>query len=92
MNDRAASHAHDLRRRAQHLVELARSIEASIVMSLPDRLGEIPPGPRRELCEQLVERQLHQLHRAADGLRTTAFRLRTRADELDAAAATFGAA
>lgn len=80
-----AIHARDLRRRADHLSELARAIETSVVGSVAACLDEAPPGRRRDLCEQLLERQLHQLHQAADDLRTTAHRFRARADELDIA-------
>jgi hypothetical protein len=54
-------------------------------MSLPDRGGTAVSDRRTRLCEALLERNLHQLHRAADDLRVTAMRFRTRADELDAA-------
>lgn len=43
------------------------------------------PAPRDRLCVAMLERNLHQLHRAADDLRVTAMRFRERADELDAA-------
>lgn len=48
----------------------------------PDSLA---PGAEGRLCRTLLDRNLHQLHRAADDLRATAFRFRTRADEFDAA-------
>ena len=44
-----------------------------------------PPSRRDRLCLAMLERNLHQLHRAADDLRVTAMRFRERADELDAA-------
>lgn len=44
-----------------------------------------PPIARERLCRAMLERNLHQLHRAADDLRVTAMRFRERADELDAA-------
>ncbi len=37
------------------------------------------------MCEAMLQRNLHQLHRAADELRITAMRFRERAAELDAA-------
>ena len=80
-----SAYAPELRRRADHLVELARLIERSLVMTLAST-SETPPTDRRaRLCQALLERNLHQLHRAADDLRVTAMRFRTRADELDAA-------
>lgn len=55
-------------------------------MSLAQPEGDVPASDRRtRLCEALLERNLHQLHRAADDLRVTAMRFRTRADELEAA-------
>lgn len=75
----------DLRRRADELVELARSIERSLVMTLADGPDRERIDHRTRLCDALLERNLHQLHRAADDLRVTAMRFRTRADELAAA-------
>lgn len=88
-----SAYAPELRRRADHLVELARSIERSLVMSLdimpPDDVDRPPtPDCRTRLCGVLLERNLHQLHRAADDLRVTAMRFRTRADELETACRT----
>ena len=40
---------------------------------------------RGRMCEAMLQRNLHQLHRAADDLRITAMRFRERADEFDAA-------
>lgn len=86
-----SSYASDLRRRAGELAELAVSIERSLVMSLvesePDDSPGGPPGPTDlgRLYETMLQRNLHQLHRAADDLRDTALRFRRRADELDAA-------
>ena len=40
-------------------------------------------SPRARLCEAMLARNLHQLHRAADDLRDTAFRMQARAGELD---------
>lgn len=56
-------------------------------MSLTDDDNIIGPIPsrRERLCLAMLERNLHQLHRAADDLRVTAMRFRERADELDAA-------
>lgn len=76
----------DLRERADHLSRLATTIERSRVMTLPDAGGEDVWHTRRaHLCEAMLRCNLHQLHRAADDLRLTAFRLRQRADELDEA-------
>lgn len=88
MNDliTVPSHAPELRRRARHLCELAARIDGALVLSLPDHLAvDGTSDPRLQLCDRLLERSLHQLHRAADDLRATALRFRTRADELDAA-------
>ncbi len=81
-----SAYAPELRRRADHLTELAGSIERSLVMTLAATVDETPGATRRErLCDALLRRNLHQLHRAADGLRATAMRFRERADELEAA-------
>lgn len=91
-----SSYSPALRERAEHLGELAARIERALVLALPDHLDDHLgdhlhdhlaelDGRRGELCERLLERNLHQLHRAADDLRTTAYRFRSRADELDAA-------
>jgi hypothetical protein len=53
-------------------------------MTLPDAAAEAAWTDRRaRLCEQLLHRNLHQLHQAADDLRETSLRLLQRADELD---------
>ncbi len=80
-----SAYAPELRRRAGHLVELAAAIERSLVMTLADDAELTPSGQEGRLCRALLERNLHQLHRAADDLRSTALRFRTRADVLDAA-------
>lgn len=81
-----SSHPPELRRRADHLAALARSIEGSLVMTLADAMPENPPLDRRSLLsDALLQRNLHQLHRAADDLRVTAMRFRARADEIDIA-------
>ncbi len=78
----------ELRRRADHLVRLAAEIEQSLVMSLADNTSESNWHTRRaRLCDAMLERNLHQLHHAADDLRMTAFRFFERADDLDARAA-----
>ena len=77
-------HASVLRQRAATLRELAGSIERSIVMSLEDLAGDQTwSSPRARLCEAMLARNLYQLHRAADYLRETAFRMQERAGELD---------
>ena len=77
-------HACVLRQRAATLRDLAGSIERSIVMSLAELAGDPTwTSARAQLCEAMLERNLHQLHRAADDLRDTAFRLQARAGELD---------
>jgi hypothetical protein len=81
-----SAYAPELRRRADHLIALAASIERSLVMTLiDDDTDAFPCGDQGRLCRTLLDRSLHQLHRAADDLRTTAHRFRSRADELDAA-------
>jgi len=83
-----SSYAPDLRRRADELGELAQSIERALVMTLTDDVGTVErsaPTARDRLNRAMLERSLHQLHRAADELRVTAMRFRERADELDAA-------
>lgn len=75
-----------LRQRAAHLLGLAATIERSHVMRLPERLDDAGwSTTRARLCEHMLERNLHQLHDAAEELRETALRFRRRADELDAA-------
>lgn len=75
-----------LRQRAGSLRSLATSIERLLVTTLGDeKLDDVWTGPRAQLCEQMLARNLQQLHRAADDLRDTAYRFRQRADELDAA-------
>ena len=82
----AHPHSSMLRQRASGLVDLAATIERSLVMTLPDHAARSGwSGRRARLCESMLERNLHQLHRAADDLRTFAHRLRCRADELDRA-------
>lgn len=74
----------ELRRRADRLVRLANQIERSPVMTLPDRAHESTwHTSRARLCSAMLERNVHQLHCAADDLRMTAFRIRSRADELE---------
>ncbi len=80
-----SAYAPELRRRAQHLTDLAAAIERSLVMTLADDAEPADSGLEAQLCRALLARNLHQLHRAADDLRTTALQFRTRADELDAA-------
>lgn len=81
-----SSYAPELRRRAVDLAEFARQIERSLVMTLGDEAERSGwSSHRSRLCEEMLRRNLHQLHRAADDLRATAMRFRLRADELDAA-------
>jgi hypothetical protein len=76
----------ELRRRAEHLAVLAQQIERSLVMTLDEAAHAAGwSSHRARLCEEMLHRNLHQLHRAADDLRVTAMRFRLRADELDAA-------
>ena len=60
------------------------AIERSLVMTLADDVDTRSTGREGRMCQALLERNLHQLHRAADDLRSTALGFRTRADELDA--------
>ena len=83
-----SSYGPDLRRRAAELGDLAQSIERAIVMTLTDDVDaseRTVVTARDRLNLAMLERNLHQLHRAADELRGTAMRFRERADELDAA-------
>jgi len=83
----ATTMAADLRRRAHHLRELAASIEAMPAMSLDRNAGdETWHGQRPLLCRTLLARNQQQLHRAADELRSHAYRLEREADELEASA------
>ncbi len=75
-----------LRQRAADLARLATAIEGALAMTLPE--SSVAAGwstPRSRLCESMLERNLHQLHLAADDLRETALTFRRRADELDLA-------
>ncbi len=75
-----------LRHRARQLIELAAQIERSRVMNIPDLAGSAARNSSRaRLCDVLLERNLHQLHQAADDLRQTAFHFHERADELSSA-------
>ena len=88
MHQQPPSHPYStiLRQRAAGLVDLAATIERALVLSLPEQAEHAGwSGRRADLCRSMLERNLHQLHRAADDLRTTAFRFRRRADELDLA-------
>ena len=86
-------HASVLRQRAAMLRDLAGSIERSIVMTL-DEIGDDVTWstPRTRLCEAMLARNLHQLHRAADDLSDTAFRMHARAGELEQSLRMRGAA
>lgn len=76
-----------LRQRAGRLQELARRIDGAVVHLLDPELAPIPDGSARaRLCERMLAHNLHQLHRAADELRDTAFRFNARADEFDRSA------
>ena len=75
--------ATSLRSRAGQLIELAAQIERSCVMNIPDLADAAAwSSSRARLCDVLLERNLHQLHQAADDLRHTAFEFLERADEL----------
>jgi hypothetical protein len=77
--------AAELRQRARHLRDLATRIEALPVMSL-DRYADVDTwrGPRPALCRATLTVNQHQLHAAADDLRSHAWRLDRQAEELDA--------
>src|ERR671913_2167 len=65
-------HASVLRQRAATLRDLAGSLERSIVTTLDELTGaDTWSTPRARLCEAMLARNLHQLHRAADDLRCT---------------------
>lgn len=66
-----------LRQRAAHLNALAGRIEQTLVMRLDDAPSE--------LARRLLDRNLHQLHLAAEDVRDAAAQFRRRADELDLA-------
>lgn len=76
-----------LRQRAARLQDFARRVDGALVTALDPDVAPLPADTARaRLCESLLARNLHQLHRAADELRGTAFRFNARADELDLAA------
>lgn len=88
MQDQSSHHPYSgpLRQRAGHLRRLATSIERSLVMMLGD--ADRTDGwdtTRAQLCGRMLDRNLHQLHQAADDLRETAVRFCQRADQLDVA-------
>lgn len=86
-------HASVLRQRAATLRDLAGSLERSIVTTLDELTGaDTWSTPRARLCEVMLARNLHQLHRAADDLRDTAFRMQARAGELEHSLRARGAA
>ncbi len=73
-----------LRQRAARLNDLARRLDGALVLTLDPAVRSIPADvARARLCESLLARNLHQLHRAADDLRESAFRFTARADEFD---------
>jgi hypothetical protein len=73
-----------LRHRAGQLRRLATSIERSLVMMLVDVSdGDGWDTDRARLCDRMLDRNLHQLHQAADDLREAALACCHRADELD---------
>lgn len=72
--------------RADHLCALASRIERSIVMGLGSSGRSVVwTSPRSQLGDRLLERNLHQLHEAAEALRAHAFELRHNGHEVDAA-------
>jgi hypothetical protein len=80
--------ANHLRQRAQHLRELANSIESLAVMGLEGHAGDDTwRGPRPMLCRSTLGSNQRQLHAAADDLRFHARRFEQHAAELDAVAA-----
>jgi hypothetical protein len=81
----SSAYSPELRRRADHLLDLSRQIEQTLVLSLPDELEPLAARSRHvELYEAMLNRNLHQLHRAADDLRLTAMRFREHATTLEA--------
>lgn len=82
-----AARADQLRRRARHLRHLAARIEQLPVMQL-ERWADDDTwrGPRPLLCRNTLQRNQHQLHAAADDLRSRAWQFELEADHLDAVA------
>ncbi len=81
------SRSTDLRRRADALREFALRIEHLPVLRLDHLAGaDTWQGPRAELCRATLAANQHQLHVAADELRSHALRLAREADRLDALA------
>lgn len=75
----------ELRRRATQLRGLATRIEQASVMQLDRAAGhDTWRGTRADLCRATLERNVHQLHLAADDLRWHAHRLAREADALEA--------
>ena len=80
--------ANQLRQRAQHLRDLAGSIESLPVMRLESHATDDTwHGPRPMLCRSMLGKNQQQLHVAADDLRSHAHLFEQRAAQLDAIAA-----
>ena len=79
--------ANQLRQRAQHLRDLANSIEALPVMRLEGHAADDTwHGPRPMLCRSMLGKNQQQLYAAADDLRSHAHLFEQRAAQLDAIA------
>lgn len=75
-----------LRQRAAGLRDLAGSIERATVLRLPELAGEPPWGAERgRLCDAMLQRNIEQLHQAADDLREAAYGMSLRAGAIELA-------
>lgn len=84
MSDPDAIH---LRHRAQHLRELATTIEQTAALRLDaDAREDTWRGPRPLLCTNLLATNQRQAHEAIESLRWQAFLFEQQADQLDVAA------
>jgi hypothetical protein len=75
-----------LRQRAAGLRDLAGSIERATVLRLPELAGDGAWGAERgRLCDAMLQRNIEQLHQAADDLRDAAYGMSLRAGAIELA-------
>ena len=87
------ANASTLRHRAAVLRELAATIDSATAMTLDRDAGaDTWVGGRPLLCHNVLVANLMQVHGAIDDLRSRAWQLERRANEIDAAARVVAAA
>lgn len=73
-----------LRKRAELLIGIAEAVERQRVMELPDFAVRSSWGSSHAgMCERMLRRNLHQLHRSAEELRSAAHGFRELARRKD---------